>query len=466
MKKIKLLALLLVSVLSVNLMAADTWTRVKTIKELTDGGTFIMGYEATAKSGVIIPLRSKDCDATTSANGYFNTGTTANSSTSGTIDMSKVTTTTDYEVYITSPSSGKINIQMKDKDGSFYGATSGGSTKNSGRLYTSGNSAETNLTPEFASEKDNQFKLTAGVSGSYKYLKYNTSSPRFAYYNSAGSNIVFYKKETASDYIITYNLTNVSGDEENPEKTDASGNLELYFYAEDSYSLPENIEVNVGSTTLTSSDYEWEVADEMGLLTLPKAKINGNITITIVGEQACTNEITISKSNTTLPSGCSFELDKTEGCGDNDGETVVVTCSPATHYTVTAVNSESGTPGAISNNKCTISGIKANTIISVTFTEDTKYTITFADNLQHTASIPNTTDNKIVVYENETFDFPVLTDKEAKTTGICEEVHYHFMGWVISTHTGAITAGDIKTGTSAAVTAAATYFAVWAKEEL
>lgn len=171
-----------------------TWTRVTTIAELTAGGTFIMGYEATAKSGEIVPLRSADCNAKITTNGYFNTGTTAGSSTNGTIDMSKLTESADYEVYISSPASGKINIQMKDKDGSYYGATSGGTTKNSGRLFTSGNSAETNLTPEFSSETDNQFKLTSDVTGQYKYLKYNTGSPRFAYYNSAGSNIVFYKK--------------------------------------------------------------------------------------------------------------------------------------------------------------------------------------------------------------------------------------------------------------------------------
>lgn len=171
-----------------------TWTRVTTIAELTAGGTFIMGYEATAKSGVIVPLRSADCNATTSANGIFYTGTTAGSSTNGTIDMSKLTESADYEVYISSPASGKINIQMKDEKGSYYGATSGGTTSNKARLYTSGNSAETNLTPEFSSETNNQFKLTSDVTGQYKYLKYNTGSPRFAYYNSAGSNIVFYKK--------------------------------------------------------------------------------------------------------------------------------------------------------------------------------------------------------------------------------------------------------------------------------
>ena len=174
-----------------------TWERVTSISTLTSGGTFIMGYEAEAKSGIIVPLRSKDCSATTSANGYFNTGITDGSSTNGTIDFSDLSavTTSDYEIYITASSTdGFINIQRQNNTGNYYGASSGGSSKNTARLYTSGNSNETNLIPEWSSETDNQFKISANVSGSYKYLKYNTGSPRFAFYNSAGEKIVFYKK--------------------------------------------------------------------------------------------------------------------------------------------------------------------------------------------------------------------------------------------------------------------------------
>ena len=179
-----------------------TWERVTSIQTLLDGGTFIMGYEATAKSGVIIPLRSVDCGATTSANGIFNSGTT---STNGTIDMSTVTTTSDYEIYISASSTtGYINIQRTNNTGDYYGATSGGSSKNLARLYTSGNSNETNILPEWASEANNQFKLSANVSGSYKYLKYNTGSPRYCFYNSAGEKIVFYKKvESAPTKVAT-----------------------------------------------------------------------------------------------------------------------------------------------------------------------------------------------------------------------------------------------------------------------
>ena len=184
-----------------------TWERVTSISTLTSGGTFIMGYEAEAKSGVIVPLRSKDCNATTSANGYLNTGITDGSSTNGTIDFSDLSavTTSDYEIYITASSTdGFINIQRQNNTGNYYGASSGGSSKNTARLYTSGNSNETNLIPEWSSETDNQFKISANVSGSYKYLKYNTGSPRFAFYNSAGEKIVFYKKVITNTAILDH----------------------------------------------------------------------------------------------------------------------------------------------------------------------------------------------------------------------------------------------------------------------
>ena len=175
-----------------------TWTRVTSVSTLLGGGTFIMGYEADAKSGVIVPLRSKDCGATTTANGFFYTGKTDGSSTNGTIDMADLSevNTSDFEVYISeSSTSGRINIQRTNSSGNYYGSSSTGSSKNTARLYTSGNSNETNLIPEWASETNNQFKLSVDVTGEYKYLKYNTGSPRFAFYNSAGEKIVFYKKD-------------------------------------------------------------------------------------------------------------------------------------------------------------------------------------------------------------------------------------------------------------------------------
>ena len=169
-----------------------TWTRVTSVNDLT-AGTYIIGYESTAGSGTIVPLRSDGANATTSANGYFYTGTTADSSNSNTISIATNMTSTGYEFTVEKISSDVINI--KNAAGNYLGATSGGTTSNKGRLYTSGNSNETNFTVSYSSDR---FSMTAAVSGSYKYLKYNSGSPRYAVYNSSANDTSFYKKGTQS----------------------------------------------------------------------------------------------------------------------------------------------------------------------------------------------------------------------------------------------------------------------------
>ncbi len=121
-------------------------------------------------------------------------------------------TTSDYEVYITASSTnGYINIQRTDNTGDYYGASSSGNSKNTGRLYSTGNSNETNLLPEWANESNNQFKLSANVTGQYKHLKYNTGSPRFAFYNSAGEKIVFYKKTNSGNTVAAPTFSPAAG---------------------------------------------------------------------------------------------------------------------------------------------------------------------------------------------------------------------------------------------------------------
>ena len=72
---------------SSNVWATVTWDRVSSVSTLTSGGTFIIGYEATANSGVIVPMANTG-SATTSAAGYMYSGATAADGGSGTIDMS------------------------------------------------------------------------------------------------------------------------------------------------------------------------------------------------------------------------------------------------------------------------------------------------------------------------------------------------------------------------------------------
>ena len=289
----------------------QTWTRVTTMEQLTSGGTFIMGYEATAKSGTIVPLRSADCNAKTSANGYFHTGTTANSSTNSTITMSSVVNTSAYEVYISSPASGKINIQRATSTGNYYGASSGGSSKNTARLYTEGNTTETNLIVEWASETNNQFKLRTGVSGTYKYLKYNTSSPRFAFYNSAGEKIVFYKKSVPS-FTITAQSNNTNYGTVSLSGTTITASPKTGYRV--STTTPYTISPS-GSATVTQSENKFTVTPTANCTITINFEAIPKYTVTLVPCSGSVSSTTLIESSAgagvTLPT-------PTLDCGDWD----------------------------------------------------------------------------------------------------------------------------------------------------
>ncbi len=166
------------------------WSRVTAISELTDGGTFIIGYEATANSDVIVPLRSDGAEATTSANGLLYSGTTAGSATNGTINMSSIADTTPYEVTITASTTtaGAINIALAD--GNFVGNSG---SKNTARLYASA-VVNTDYTPTIGTNNVVTLTSPTSVSTAYTTLQYNTGSPRFANYNGGQKNVVIYEK--------------------------------------------------------------------------------------------------------------------------------------------------------------------------------------------------------------------------------------------------------------------------------
>ena len=165
------------------------WERVTNVSTLTTGGTFIIGYEATANSGIIIPMANTG-SATTSTAGFMYSGSTATSGGSETIDMSSVATTTAYEVEI--GASSEVDGAIYIKVGSNYlGNTN---TKNNCKLFAE-QANTTSFTPTFGSNDNVTLDIAANNSGSkYRYLKYNTGSPRFAVYSTAPDKIVIYKK--------------------------------------------------------------------------------------------------------------------------------------------------------------------------------------------------------------------------------------------------------------------------------
>lgn len=112
---------------------------------------------------------------------------------------------------------------------------------------------------------------------------------------------------------------------------------------------------------------------------------------------------------------------------------------------------------------------------TITVNAVTKYTITFIDKLQGRDGYAGPTGHTLQVVDGATFTFPdALSDgtptAQQKASGTCEQQHYHFVGWILSTeestanntgHANVKEAGS----TSGAVSAAATYYAVWAREE-
>ena len=166
-----------------------TWERVTNVSTLTTGGTFIIGYEATANSGIIVPMANTGSASTSSA-GFMYSGSTATSGGTGTIDMSSVATTTAYEVEI--GASTAVDGAIYIKIGSNYLGNE--NTKNNCKLYAE-QANTTSFTPTFGSNDNVTLDIVANNSGSkYRYLKYNTGSPRFAVYSTAPEKIVIYKK--------------------------------------------------------------------------------------------------------------------------------------------------------------------------------------------------------------------------------------------------------------------------------
>ena len=182
---------------------ADSWSRVTSKNELLEGGTFILGYEATANSGVIVPMQNEGT-ATTSAAGYMYSGTTSGSSSNNTIDMSNVASTSLYEVSIIASNSVSDAICIKIGD-NFLGNTN---TKNNCKLFTSA-SKNTSFVPSFG---DNDVvTLTIQDNQTYKNLQFNNSSNsyRFAVYGGTQKNLVIYKKVSGSTSTPSISASNV-----------------------------------------------------------------------------------------------------------------------------------------------------------------------------------------------------------------------------------------------------------------
>ena len=181
----------------------ETWIRCTSVSDLISGGTFILGYEKTANSGIIVPMQNTG-SATTTTDGFLNGGTEKTTG-KNTVDMSNVTETSKYEVTIgaSSIADGAVFIKCGDY---FVGNND---VKNKLRLFST-ETENTAFTPSVG--KNDVFILTLAACKTYNKLQYNPSSPRFACYKDSQEDVVIYKKNDGGDNTASLKVNTTSVD--------------------------------------------------------------------------------------------------------------------------------------------------------------------------------------------------------------------------------------------------------------
>lgn len=157
----------------------DTWTRVTNVPQILSGGTFIIGYEETVASGILVPLRNDTPPSKT----ILYSGNQAGKSTGGTINMSALLDSTPYEVTIINADTDAVYIKLP---GGYVGYDGNGN--NTANLY------DATTTKYIPTLEDGRFKFTVGTTE--RILQYNSQSgsERFAHYTSKQKTLTLYKK--------------------------------------------------------------------------------------------------------------------------------------------------------------------------------------------------------------------------------------------------------------------------------
>ena len=201
LKSLMLLLLLLIG--GGSFAWGETWIRCTSVSDLISGGTFILGFEATANSGIIVPMQCSGTATATTA-GYLNGGTEKTTG-KNTVDMSNVTETSKYEVTIgaSSIADGTVSIKCGDY---FVGNND---EKNKLKLFST-ETENTAFTPSVG--KNDVFTLTLAACKTYNKLQYNTSSPRFACYGGTQKDVVIYKKNDGGDNTASLKVNTTSVD--------------------------------------------------------------------------------------------------------------------------------------------------------------------------------------------------------------------------------------------------------------
>ncbi len=236
------------------------WTRVTQVSEITSGGTFIFGNEATPNSNVIIPMTIK-VTSTPSGNGYAYSGTKTTSNTT-TIDMgNNSTVTTDYEYSVVAGSaSGKVCIVVMDGTyKNYYFSFSG--TSNGNMRVANTKSNYTDFTPTIGSNNVVSF---TNVKYNTRGLRFNTgNSPRFTNYGSAAQGgFVMYKKASSCDKSVGVTKGSESHGEVTTigsasvatcSSTESDRRVTITITPDDCYDAPSSLTWTKSSGTVTAS---------------------------------------------------------------------------------------------------------------------------------------------------------------------------------------------------------------------
>lgn len=206
------LAILMVATLLpamfVGAFAAETytWTRVTSVETLKAGGKFIIGYEATANSGIIVPMANTG-SATTSAAGFMYSGGAATSGNKETLNMTTYAEAGEaFVVTIAESTVTAGNITIHTGTGYIGNAN----TRNNCKQFAADTVA--NGTSFTAMVDTNDVFTLKNANTQYNTLQYNSSSPRFACYGGTQKNLVIYQRTVVeAPHEHSYSWNNVEG---------------------------------------------------------------------------------------------------------------------------------------------------------------------------------------------------------------------------------------------------------------
>ena len=149
-------------------------------------------------------------------------------------------------------------------------------------------------------------KTSTSLSGAtYKAMEVDANTHYFINGSTSGKRGL-YGIQYVSTYGVTITPTNVT------KATGATGAgaaikgkaYTATFTANTGNTLPSDVAVTIGGVEQTKgTGYTWEISDGTGTLTVPAAKVTGNIVVSVAGVAAVTHDVTFSLTNVAYSSG-------------------------------------------------------------------------------------------------------------------------------------------------------------------